>query len=117
MKRPIKFRGRVPDSDKLDGGKIVFGSLVDYGDQGVHVWNCARFWINPIGGDRNFPVEPDSIAQLVGYDKDGDEVYEGDTVAGVDEDWVAVLVPDILHSKEDIKDVPFKFLTLKEAVK
>ena len=109
MKRPIKFRGRVPDSDKLDGGKIVFGSLVDYGD------GMYRFWINPIGGDRNFPIEENSIAQLVGFDSEGNEIYEGDTVAGVDEDWVAVLVPDILHSKEDIKDVPFKFLTLKEA--
>ena len=73
MKRPIKFRGRVPDNDKLDGGKIVFGSLVDYGD------GMYRFWINPIGGDRNFPIEENSIAQLVGYDKDGREVYEGDT--------------------------------------
>lgn len=118
MKRPIKFRGRVSDSDKLDGGKVVFGSLVDYGKTETNLFGASsRFWINPIDGDRNFPVEENSIAQLVGYDKDGNEVYEGDTVAGVDEDWVAVLVPDILHSKEDIKDVPFKFLTLKEAVK
>lgn len=73
MKRPIKFRGRVPDSDKLDGGKIVFGSLVDYGDN----WSY-RFWINPTGGDRNFPVEEDSIAQFVGYDAAGNEIYEGD---------------------------------------
>lgn len=74
--RTIKFRGRVPDTDKLDGGRIVYGSLVDYGeDDGLY-----RYWIHPIGGGgRNyFPVNENSIAQLVGYDANGREVYEGD---------------------------------------
>lgn len=74
--RVIKFRGRVIDSDKRDGGRIVFGSLVDHGESK----HCPRYWIYPLEGDRNFPVAPDSIAQLVGYDKDGKEVYEGDTL-------------------------------------
>lgn len=75
---PIKFRGRVPDTDKLDGGRIVYGSLVDYGeDDGLY-----RYWIHPIGGGgRNyFPVDEFSIAQLVGYSKDGREIYDGDIV-------------------------------------
>ena len=56
--RPIKFRGRN------DSGKFVYGDL-------THVANMVS-----IGG---WHVDPDSIAQLVGYDKDGNEVYEGDT--------------------------------------
>lgn len=77
--RPIKFCGRVPDSDKTYGGKIVYGSLVEYA--------CGRekFWINPIDGERNYPVDPESIAQLVGYDKNGREVYEGDIVDSLDD--------------------------------
>lgn len=73
--RQIKFRGKVPASDKIYGGQVVFGSLVDYGEDVGY-----RFWINPIKGERNYPVEPESIAQLCGYDDDGKEVYEGDTV-------------------------------------
>ena len=81
MKRPIKFRGRVSDSDKLDGGKVVFGSLVDYGKTETNLFGASsRFWINPIDGDRNFPVDEDSIAQLVGFDENGREVYEGDVL-------------------------------------
>lgn len=86
--RPIKFRGRVPDSDNRDGGKIVFGSLVDHGET-PHGY---RYWIYPLEGDRNYPVEPDSVAQLVGYDANGKEVYEGDTI--VDKhggEWKAII--------------------------
>ena len=75
MTRPIKFRGRVHETDPLDAGKIVYGSFVDYGEN----FYQYRYWIYPTDGDRNFPVDENSIAQLVGYDKDGKEVYEGDT--------------------------------------
>lgn len=71
--REIKFRGCVPDSDKIDGGKIVFGDLVHY-DTGEYT-----HWIYN-SNDRNYPVDPDSVAQLVGYDKDGREVYQGDVI-------------------------------------
>ena len=69
MNRPIKFRGR----DK--NGKFVFGEYAQnfmggkpqicYFDE--HGWTCTQ-------------VDPESIAQLVGYDVNGNEVYEGDTV-------------------------------------
>lgn len=73
--RPIKFRGRVPDSDAVDGGKIVCGSLLDYGEGSA---TCPQFWIRPPRSERNYPVDPDSLRQLIGYDSDGREVYEGD---------------------------------------
>lgn len=98
MKRPIKFRGRVPDTDKLDGGRIVYGSLVDYGEDD----SLYRYWIHPIGGGgRNyFPVDADSIAQLVGYDADGREVYESDELISADGDYedTAKLISNVCDS-------------------
>ena len=119
--RPIKFRGCVPDSDKIDGGRIVYGSLVDHGESKY----SYRYWIYPLEGERNYPVEPDSIAQLVGYDKNGNEVYEGDTL--IDDDgaeFIAQLQGVVRWETDDMPDhlktVPFDFaqqhtpLTLKE---
>ncbi len=65
MKRPIKFRGK-----RSDNGEFVYGSDLAQYDGYVLISN---------GAPRIY-VDPDSIAQLVGYDKDGNEVYEGDTV-------------------------------------
>lgn len=115
--RPIKFRGRVPDTDKLDGGRIVYGSLVDYGeDAGLY-----RYWIHPIGGGgRNyFPVDENSIAQLVGYDANGNEVYEGDTVTvdGEKLDGTARISPEIIFGNgfgKIVNEATQKIITLKE---
>lgn len=99
MNRPIKFRGR-----RLDG-PLVYGDLIHYKNGNVAIQIIE-------GGI--YPVIPDSVAQLVGYDKDGREVYEGDTVEGVDDKWVAVLMSDILNNMEDVREAPLKYLTLKE---
>lgn len=63
---PIKFRGV-----DIETGKIVFGV-------GVKAYN-KRADIVP---KSLVPVEvqAESVAQLVGYDVDGNEVYEGDTL-------------------------------------
>lgn len=74
MEKIFKFRAKVIDSDKLDGGRIVYGSLVDHGESN----HCPRYWIYPTDGDRNFPVDSDSIKQFCGFDPDGNEVYDGD---------------------------------------
>ena len=58
MNRPIKFRGK-----RVDNGEFVYGDL-------LHVFN--KVYVNI------WQVEPDSVAQLVGFDRDGNEVYEGD---------------------------------------
>ena len=58
----IKFRGR-----DVKTGEMVYGSF------------CRPHGIIP-DWDPNleYVVDPESVAQLVGYDKNGAEVYEGD---------------------------------------
>lgn len=58
MKRKIKFRGRV-----INTGEFVFGDL-------------AHTEVGVLIGAHE--VEPESVAQLVGFDADDREVYEGD---------------------------------------
>ena len=103
--RTIKFRGRVHDNDELDRGKIIFGSLTDYGKNETNLFGASsRFWITPIDGDRNFPVDEDSIAQLVGYDVDGNEVYEGDIVIGRDYETKAELISGVVLKNFKLKE-------------
>ena len=64
---PIKFRAK--DSFL---GKTVYGDLIHYPDN--HIGIC------PVGKDESAEVDPDSVAQLIGYDAEGNEVYEGDIV-------------------------------------
>ena len=58
--RPINFRGK-----RVADGEFVYGGFTH-----VH----PEFYV---GGRQ---VKPDSVAQLVGYDSDGNEVYEGDKI-------------------------------------
>ena len=71
MRVPIKFRGK-----RLDNGKYVYGDLIHY-HKNVYI----RF------KDIDAPMEyfhvevfPDFVSQLVGYDVDDEEVYEGDEI-------------------------------------
>lgn len=95
MKVPIKFRGRVPDTDKIDGGKIAYGSLV------IYTTGMYSHWIYTEGAPRNYPVDPDSVAQLVGYDSKKREVYEGDRVVDkFGEEYIAQLTPTLRENHE-----------------
>lgn len=96
MIRPIKFRGTVISRKaavgrEADIGDIVTGSLI-IEDDGF----TQSYWIRHKKKDYaaiDYPVDPDSVAQLVGYDKDGNEVYEGDIIIDEnDEEMPAMLL-------------------------
>lgn len=66
---PIKFRGR-----DVHTGEYVFGFYTTGSD------DKSFIIINSAQGQYLREVKFDSVAQLVGFDKDGKEVYEGDTL-------------------------------------
>lgn len=70
-KIPIKFRGRC-----VDNGEYIYG---------VYVKSVPMSSFPGIVDDDDYihDVDPDSVAQLVGYDVDGKEVYEGDTLTDI----------------------------------
>ena len=76
--REIKFRGRaISDSCGEPVNKMVYGDITQGWDKvTIFDWN---------DGDC-YEVEPESVAQLVGYDADGKEVYEGDKLKHVDDE-------------------------------
>lgn len=75
MKIPIKFRGR-----DLDLGEYVYGEFgqgATSGEPMIYFYDKdAQQWVGAA-------VDPDSVAQLVGYDVDGKEVYEGDKLVDI----------------------------------
>lgn len=105
MKLPIKFRG------KTQSGKIFHGDLIH------------RFGMVAIGEYGDFQeVEPNSVKQLVGYDKNGREVYEGDALQT--ENGVTIYAYVLRHAKiAPTKDLDFTEMakedgwTVKEAEK
>ena len=66
MNRPIKFRGR-----DIDSGEEVFFDLSDI------LLDVAGSYSEYVGLHN---IDPNTVAQLVGYDSNGKEVYEGDIV-------------------------------------
>ena len=62
--REIKFRGK-----RIDNGELIYGDLLTGGNEFAIINDTWRA-----------VVVPESVAQLVGYDKNGAEVYEGDTL-------------------------------------
>ena len=67
--KTIKFRGK-----SLDNGKFVYGYL----------WHSETFGTTVNG----VVVDPESVAQLIGYDKNGKEIYSDDEVYADGDYWV-----------------------------
>ena len=63
MPKLIKFRGV-----QVDNGEFVFGDLLQQ--------PTCRI----VNADGEFEIKPESVAQFIGYDADGHELYTGDRV-------------------------------------
>ena len=83
----IKFRG------KNINGANVYGLLTKkkIRSSGELSWAIATG--NCTAGE-TVPVDEKTIAQLVGYDSDDNEIYEGDELIDADgHEWTAVILP------------------------
>lgn len=97
--RKIKFRGK-----RVDNGQYVYGDLLTGGNEFAIINDTVRAM-----------VVPNSVAQLVGRDKHGKEIFEGDTLIHASgEEWIAAL-GSYARNKTGLATYNFKKLTLKEA--
>lgn len=73
--KTIKFRGRDVDNGEYVYGE--FGQGATSGEPMIYFYDeDAQQWVGA-------EIYSDSVAQLVGYDVDGKEVYEGDTLTDI----------------------------------
>lgn len=87
----IKFRGRT-----VLNNKIICGDLLHYEDD--------RVGICPIGKAESDEVIPESVVPFVGYDADGNEVYEGDKFTDkFGHTFTARLLPQAICKNGDIR--------------
>ena len=82
--RQIKFRGR-----RVDTGEFVYGDLIQFK---TALLPAVHYFILHNGCQDE--VEPDSVAQLVGRDVNGKEVYEGDIVIRYDSEEEFIEAPE-----------------------
>ena len=104
MNRPIKFRGRRSDNGELVYGNGIYQDLPVTEKQKELGFVSRTYIIGtefPLVAKLWHPVDPDTVAQLVGFDADGNEVYEGDKIliddAGEDEFFATCLPVGVNH--------------------
>lgn len=104
--RLIKFRGR-----DINTGEVIFGDLRHIGIR-TYIFKEAQCYYD----EELIEVDEDSVAQLVGYDEDGKEVYEGDELILGDspDKFTAVISRDVANGVGFIQNIPLDYLKLKE---
>ena len=91
MTRPIKFRGV-----SLDTGEFIYGDLRIIGIR-PHIFKEAQCYYD----EELIEIHPDTVAQLVGYDCDDNEVYEGDILLDeLEQEYTAEIYdrPEKIHA-------------------
>lgn len=85
--RPIKFRGV-----EFFSKRHVYGQTIRETEDGFDIWS---------GDDWTHCTD---LAQLVGYDRDGREVYEGDVIVDDIAEYVAHLFANVRISDCKLKE-------------
>lgn len=107
--KPIKFRGKLSRSaydirkyppQVLKAGTVVCGDLIHFRD-GYLIRTEYDYYENK---SIEYFADPDSVAQLVGIDSNGKEIYEGDTVLSEDgTEYTVKLVPIAENENEYVR--------------
>lgn len=109
--RQIKFRGHaLRDSCGQSVDKIVYGDFVqEYDKVDISDWDDGDI----------YEVAPESVAQLIGIDAHGREVYEGDTVIRIagDEDFNPEKTYPMAAAFDDYAAIRDEEIILVEAAK
>ena len=92
--KKIKFRGLAIEDytgKPITEKKFVYGNVWANEDNSYVIIGEYK---DKKGCCYNYKVDPDSVAQFVGYDADGKEVYEGDEmIDSAGHEWTAILLP------------------------
>lgn len=104
---PIKFRGADIIADKL-----YYGDYITRSDGSCAIRFKASsdpFELFDLH-EGEIAVKPESVAQLIGYDANGEEVYEGDTLRGDVQGYCAEFVARLGLDSEifDVEDCVLK---------
>lgn len=88
--RTIKFRGKFTNDEYVYGDFIQRAGF-GFGKACICSWDKGTI----------YEVEPDSVEQLAGYDDDGKEIYEHDTVVDSDGNEYTVYIDGIADGLTD----------------
>ncbi len=87
-------------------------------DTADHAREWVTFTLDDLlsGSDDYELIDPDTVVQLIATDKNGNEVYEDDTVIGDDgTEWIVGVTSYVTSEDGFVHDIPLEFFTLKEA--